>query len=122
LNEIEKQLDELEVPRHLQYDFWNMAKENISKRYDLGSLWRLCVEGAEPVIAPQDKTFIKICKKLLPDSPRDQKSWLTWTSAIKIETDRSGKNLFLPLRKALTGKETGPDMNKLFPLLQRILF
>ena len=121
-NEIEKQLDELGVPSYLQHEFWNMAKENISKRYDLGALWKLCVEGAEPVIAPQDKKFIAICKKLLPDSPRDQNSWLAWTSAIKLETDRSGKSLFLPLRKALTGKETGPDMNKLFPLLQCILF
>jgi len=122
LNELEKQLDELEVPRLLQLDFWNMAKENITKRSDLGALWHLCVNGSVPVIAPEDKDFLIICKKLLPDSPRDQKSWSVWTTAIKSETGRSGKDLFLPLRKALTGKENGPDMNKLFPLLQKILF
>jgi glutamyl-tRNA synthetase len=122
LNELEKQLDELEVPRLLQLDFWNMAKENITRRSDLSTLWRLCVDGAEPVIVPEDKDFLIICKKLLPSSPRDQKSWSVWTTAIKSETGRSGKDLFLPLRKALTGKENGPDMNKLFPLLQQILF
>ena len=58
LNELEKQLDELEVPRLLQLDFWNMAKENVTKRSDLGALWRLCVDGAEPVIAPEDKDFV----------------------------------------------------------------
>ena len=122
LNELEKQLDEMEVPRLLQLDFWNMAKENITKRSDLGTLWRLCVDGAEPVIAPEDKDFLILCKKLLPDPPRDQKSWSVWTTSIKTETGRSGKDLFLPLRKALTGKENGPDMNKLFPLLQQIRF
>ena len=122
INEITKQLDELGVPWDVQPDFWSMAKENISKRSDLGTLWRLCVDGTEPIIAPEDKDFITKCKKLLPDAPRNQKSWSSWTAAIKSETDRSGKNLFLPLRKALTGKENGPDMNKLFPLLQRILF
>jgi glutamyl-tRNA synthetase len=122
LNELEKQLDELEVPRLLQLDFWNMAKENITKRSDLGALWHLCVNGPVPVIAPEDKDFLIICRKLLPDSPRDQKSWSVWTTAIKSETGRSGKDLFLPLRKALTGKENGPDMNKLFPLLQQIRF
>ena len=119
-NEIEDQLDELKIPKILQEDFWSMAKENIMTRHDLRDLWALCVDGAEPMIAPQDKDFIRICKKLMPNFPRDQKSWATWTAAINSETNRKGKSLFLPLRKALTGKENGPDMNKLFPLLQRI--
>ena len=122
LNEIENELDELEIPKLLQIDFWSMAKENISKRPDLDVLWKLCVDGAKPIIAPEDSDFIRHCKELIPEMPRDQKSWSSWTEAIKSKTGRSGKNLFLPLRKALTGKQNGPDMNKLFPLLQRILF
>ena len=122
MNEIENELDKLDIPKVLQLDFWSMAKENVSKRPDLEVLWRLCVDGAKPIIAPQDSDFISVCKELIPETPRDQKSWSSWTAAIKSKTGRSGKNLFLPLRKALTGKESGPDMNKLFPLLQRILF
>jgi glutamyl-tRNA synthetase len=99
-----------------------MAKENISKRYDLKALWHLCIDGVEPSIALQDKDFLELCKKLIPQSPRNNESWSLWIAAIKSETDRTGKNLFLPLRKALTGAETGPDMNKLFPLLQQIRF
>ena len=121
-SEIENELYGLGIPKPLQADFWSMAKENISERPNLEPLWKLCVSGAEPIIAPEDKDFIMACKKLLPPPPLDQQSWSVWTAAIKSETGRSGKQLFLPLRKALTGKENGPDMNKLFPLLQRILF
>ena len=121
-NEIKNELDELGIPELLQEDFWSMAKENISNRGDLQALWVLCVDGVKPIIAFEDKEFIAICKELMPNNRQDHKSWLAWTTAIKLKTDRSGKNLFLPLRKALTGQENGPDMNKLFPLLQRVLF
>ena len=43
-----------------------------------------------------------------------------WTSEIKKVTGRKGKSLFMPLRKALTGIEHGPDMSKMLPLLQKI--
>ncbi|MDG1077097.1 MAG: glutamate--tRNA ligase, partial [Planktotalea sp.] len=46
--------------------------------------------------------------------------WGEWTSAVKETTGRKGKNLFMPLRKAVTGRERGPDMASLMPLLQVI--
>ena len=121
-SEIQKDLTELEIPIHLQFDFWNMAKENIGDRSDLKDLWRLCTDGAEPVILAQDQEFIAVCKGLIPDEPRDHTSWSSWTDAIKSETTRSGKSLFLPLRMALTGKENAPDMKKLFPLFFTLRF
>ncbi|PQM59357.1 MAG: glutamate--tRNA ligase [Rhodobacteraceae bacterium] len=122
LGQIESDLRLLKIPKNLQLDFWEMARENISVRADLANLWELCVNGAEPVIVPEDQDFISICKSLMPPVPRDKNSWLAWTNAIKKETSRSGKGLFLPLRKALTGKDKGPDMNKLFPLMQKVHF
>ncbi len=119
-NEIEEDLNELGIPENLQVDFWDMAKENIYQRSDLKDLWSLCVEGVEPLILPEDKDFISVCKVLMPSLPRNNDSWSAWTNAIKSETGRSGKALFLPLRNALTGKDSGPDMNKLFPLMQKI--
>jgi glutamyl-tRNA synthetase len=37
---------------------------------------------------------------------------------VKEATGRKGKGLFMPLRKAVTGMERGPDMSSLMPLLQ----
>ncbi len=119
-SDINSYLTALEIPSDLQQDFWEMAKDNISTRSDLDLFWDLCRNGASTIVLDEDKAFIKVCKDLMPPFPHDKNSWAEWTSAIKLKTNRSGKRLFLPLRKALTGAEHGPDMNKLFPLLQRI--
>jgi glutamyl-tRNA synthetase len=45
--------------------------------------------------------------------------WRTLTAALKDATGRKGKALFLPLRQALTGRDHGPDMAALLPLIGR---
>ena len=42
--------------------------------------------------------------------------WHDLTVKMK-KTGRKGKDLFLPLRQALTGKSYGPDMGDLLPLI-----
>jgi len=37
--------------------------------------------------------------------------------AVKRETGRKGKELFMPLRMALTGRHDGPEMKVLLPLI-----
>jgi glutamyl-tRNA synthetase len=59
---------------------------------------------------------------LLPDQPWTGETWKAWTGAVKEATGRKGKGLFMPLRKAMTGMEHGPDMSKLLPLLQKVNF
>ena len=120
ISQISEYLEYIGVPNHMAEDFWEMARENVSRKSDLSSLLKLCLYGTKSVIPEEDKEFINRCKELLPPLPRDKTSWRIWTDHIKIETNRSGKSLFLPLRLALTGKPDGPDMNKLFPLLQKI--
>ena len=122
LKEISDDLETLGIPEEIQSDFWEMASENVTLRADLITLWGLCVKGVSPKILKEDQEFIAVCRKLMPLSPRDKNSWASWISDIKSNTSRSGKSLFLPLRRALTGKDKGPDMNKLFPLLQSINF
>ena len=41
------------------------------------------------------------------------------TAALKQSSGRKGKALFLPLRLALTGRDHGPDMAALLPLIGR---
>jgi glutamyl-tRNA synthetase len=49
----------------------------------------------------------------------DDNPWQTLTGALKDATGRKGKALFLPLRQALTGRDHGPDMAALLPLIGR---
>ena len=54
---------------------------------------------------------------LLPPEPWDGETWAAWTAAVKAATGRKGRDLFMPLRLALTGLDHGPDMASLLPLI-----
>ncbi len=43
--------------------------------------------------------------------------WHALTDAVKEATGARGRSLFLPLRRALTGRDHGPDMGELLPLI-----
>ena len=82
----------------------------------LTSLLLLPIEIEVPA---DDVAFIAKARELLPLEPWDHTTWKTWTDAIKLATDRKGKTLFMPLRRALTGMEHGPELAALFPLIGR---
>ena len=103
-------------------EFWNVVRENIERLPDAAIWWQM-VEHATPIIGKDDAEFLEQAKSLLPDEPWDGDTWSKWTSAIKQRTGRKGKNLFMPLRKALTGMEHGPELAAILLLVgrQRVL-
>ncbi|MCG7624324.1 glutamate--tRNA ligase [Epibacterium sp. Ofav1-8] len=117
---VKAELDAIGVPADKQEAFWAVAKENITTLKDLEGWWSLCRDGAEPLIADEDKEFIAEAMTLLPEGPYDSESWGKWTAAVKEKTGRKGKSLFMPLRKAVTGMERGPDMSALLALMQTV--
>lgn len=106
------------VPDDLAEAFWLMARDNITTLGDLEKWWTLCRDGAEPLIADEDREFVAQAMSLLPEAPYDAETWSAWTGAVKAATGRKGKGLFMPLRKAVTGLERGPEMAALMPLMQ----
>jgi glutamyl-tRNA synthetase len=63
--------------------------------------------------------FASTAADLLPIGDYDETTWSAFTEAVKAATGAKGKALFMPLRKALTGKEHGPEMGRLLPLIGR---
>jgi len=122
VDDMTNQLADMGVPSTLQSDFWDVVRENIATRTDAAKWWELCLQGATPLIDDEDKAFVETAKSLLPQQPWTEVSWKAWTGAVKDATGRKGKGLFMPLRKAMTGMEHGPDMSKLMPLLQKVNF
>jgi glutamyl-tRNA synthetase len=57
--------------------------------------------------------------RLLPPEPWDSGVWQRWSGALKEKTGRKGKDLFRPLRLALTGLDHGPELAALLPLIGR---
>lgn len=106
------------VPADLAPAFWAVTRENIGTRADLAGWWRIVSGGAEPLVAPEDQTFVAEALALLPEPPFGPTTWSDWTEAVKAKTGRKGKALYMPLRKAVTGRERGPEMADFMPLLQ----
>lgn len=119
LASVADRLTTLGVPADLQAQFWAVASQNINILADLEGWWTLMRDGAEPLIAEEDAEFIATAKTLLPARPWTAETWGQWTAAAKEASGRKGKGLFMPLRRALTGMDHGPEMAQLMPLLQK---
>lgn len=115
---VAERIDALGVPKDLQDGFWRVAKGNITVLNELEGWWHLFRDGAEPLIDEEDREFVAQAIAMLPEMPFGPETWKDWTSAVKEATGRKGKGLFMPLRKALTGQEHGPEMTDVMPLLQ----
>lgn len=97
--------------------FWLAVRGNL-ERLDEAVIWWRVIEGpVEPVI--EDAAFLAEALDVLPLEPWDSTLWAAWTGAIKAKTGRKGKALFHPLRLALTGRDTGPELAALLPLTGR---
>ncbi|MCZ8080325.1 MAG: glutamate--tRNA ligase [Rhodobacteraceae bacterium] len=108
----------LGVPADEAEAFWAVAKGNITVLDDLAEWSVLFRDGAEPLIEPEDAEFITQAVALLPPRPWTHATWGEWTEAVKAATGRKGKALYMPLRKALTGRVNGPEMADVMPLLK----
>lgn len=95
--------------------FWEAARANVATLNDAADLWAMVAGPVEPVI--EDAAFTSAAAALVPDGPLGAESWAAFTSAVKEKTGAKGKALYRPLRLALTGREHGPEMDKLFVLI-----
>ncbi len=112
------ELAELGVPDDLAPRFWEVLRENIETRADLGPWWEILRDGAVPLIEDADRDFVTDALARLPEPPYGPQTWADWTGAMKDASGRKGKALFMPLRMALTGRARGPEMADFMPLMQ----
>jgi len=99
----------------LDENLWNIGRLNINKFNDISGLLSIVNGPLEPVI--DDQTFAGQAAALLPDAPWDETTWKVWTTAVKAATGAKGRALFMPLRQAITGRDHGPEMGSLLPLI-----
>jgi glutamyl-tRNA synthetase len=67
----------------------------------------------------EDAAVVAAAAETLPPEPWDAGTWKAWSQAISAKTGAKGKALFHPLRLALTGRDKGPEMAPLLPLIGR---
>ncbi len=99
--------------------FWDAVRPNLEILGDFKDWWTVAKGPVTNVITAEDRDFITKAATLLPEGDFSKETWAAWLSAIKANTDRKGKTLFMPLRQALTGMDHGPELDALLPLIGR---
>ncbi|HVB89332.1 MAG TPA: glutamate--tRNA ligase [Beijerinckiaceae bacterium] len=95
--------------------FWLSVRSNLTTFDEVVQWWRVVDGMIEPRI--EDEALLAQALALLPREPWDEATWGLWTSELKQASGRKGRALFHPLRLALTGREQGPELASLMPLI-----
>ncbi|MCS0493914.1 glutamate--tRNA ligase [Ancylobacter sp. MQZ15Z-1] len=99
--------------------FWLAVRGNLARFSDALAWWRVVEGPLDPVTAPEDADFLAVAAASLPPEPWDEGVYPRWIAALKPASGRAGRALFHPLRLALTGAESGPELKALLPLIGR---
>ncbi|MEH6714978.1 glutamate--tRNA ligase [Parasphingorhabdus flavimaris] len=108
------------LPEAMTAEAWAVIRPNLHDMGDVDQWWQV-VTGpiSAPEFSAEDRGFLAIARGKMEVLEASSDLWKELTEALKEETGRKGKPLFMPLRLALTGLDHGPDMNILLPLIGR---
>ena len=119
--------------------FWTTVRANVSVLREVQEWWEILRGDLRGRAVVEDEGLLQEALKQLPQEPWGEHTWKEWTRTVAAQTNkhgklqggkprssklqggkpRSSKLLFLCLRRALTGRDTGPEMGVLLPLMGR---
>ena len=105
------------LPHGATEPFWLAIRGNIGRLSEAADWWAVVSTDLAPVI--EDPAVAAAAVEALPPEPWDATTWKAVTQAVTAKTGAKGKALFHPLRLALTGRDKGPEMAALLPLIGR---
>jgi glutamyl-tRNA synthetase len=117
-NIVKERLEELRIIGVDEF-VWQNLQANLEFLNDIKEWLEICKNPFKYNHKVQDGEFLKIASECLPQDTSKPDSWQNWLDAIKQKSDRKGKELFMPIRLALTGKEHGPELKNLLMLIDR---
>ena len=97
-------------------EFWDCIKNNISNISEVFE-WIRVIDDNINIEIDTENEYLNTAQDLLPNEPWNIETWDQWILKIKEKTEKKGKDLFMPIRLALTGKTKGPELNKLILLM-----
>ena len=99
--------------------FWQAVRDNLGIVAEAADWWSVCTAPVTPVIEAEAQAVTNAAAELLPDGDLPAEIWRDWTSAIATATGVKGRDLFMPLRLALTGRQKGPEIAPLLSFMGR---
>ena len=97
--------------------FWLAVRDNLHRIGEAAYWYEVCFGDIET--RPGADAFTTEAAALLPPEPWTAATWGDWVTQLKSSTGRRGRDLFQPLRFALTGRTDGPELKALLPLIGR---
>lgn len=105
------------LPGGMTDSAWDAIRPNLSTVAEAGDWWSVVEGPVEATVADEDRAFLAQAADAAAAIDWSADAWAQLTAALKDATGRKGRALFLPLRLALTGRDHGPDMAALLPLI-----
>jgi glutamyl-tRNA synthetase len=99
--------------------FWLAVRGSLDLLKEARGWWDVVAGSIVPPVIEGARDLLLTAGSLLPPEPWDNAVWTHWIAALEHATERTGETLLTPLRLALTGEDSGPDLADLLPLIGR---
>jgi glutamyl-tRNA synthetase len=116
---VKTDLSKLGINDEIAEKFWNIIRSNINSISESQKWWDIINKDIRCDLELEDSNFFSIAYDSLPQEPWDDTTWLSWTGEVSKKTSRKGRELYLPLRLAITGENSGPELASFLLLLGR---
>jgi glutamyl-tRNA synthetase len=107
------------LPGGMDAAAWEAVRPNLTQVADAADWWAVIAGDVTVVAIADDRDFLAQAAEQAGAIDWAGDPWHALTLKLKEATGRKGRALFLPLRLALTGRDHGPDMAALLPLIGR---
>ena len=107
------------LPAGMEAMDWEAIRPNLRNLAEAHDWWAILRGHVEVAADAQDRDFLAAAAAEAESLDWSESPWASLANRLKAGTGRSGKALFLPLRRALTGRDSGPEMAALLPLIGR---
>jgi glutamyl-tRNA synthetase len=99
------------LPSGATEEDWLLLRSNLERLSDFASWFEVLHGDVEPPeLAHDERLLVKDGAAIAERLDWSADPWKTLTGELKQATGRKGRDLFHPLRLALTGRESGPEM------------
>lgn len=110
---------EARLPAGMSAADWDAIRPNLRKVGEAADWWEILHGHVAREAAAEDRAFLAAAADAAGAVDWTESPWPQLVERLKAATGRGGKPLFQPLRRALTGRDSGPEMAVLLPLIGR---
>jgi glutamyl-tRNA synthetase len=105
------------LPAGASEAFWLAVRGNLDLLSEAQLWWDVVAGEITPPVLEGEEDFLCQASALLPPEPWDESTFSAYAKTLSAATGRRGRALFHPLRLALSGEESGPELARLLPLM-----